>query len=120
MNKKRKWARAARISAVALSCVLFGGCLFGCGDNSGEQGGETYDPTTSPADVWYAPATQKIRQDLDDTQYNDVKMQSLNVKTGKAEYESAQIVMSPTRNISDYELELSELTLQGDSVKGFA
>ena len=81
MNKKRKWARAARISAVALSCVLFGGCLFGCGDNSGEQGGETYDPTTSPADVWYAPATQKIRQDLDDTQYNDVKMQSLNVKT---------------------------------------
>lgn len=120
MNKKRKWARAARISAVALSCVLFGGCLFGCGDNSGEQGGETYDPTTSPADVWYAPATQKIRQDLDDTQYNDVKMQSLNVKTGKAEYESAQIVMSPTRNISDYELELSELTLQGDSSVKFS
>lgn len=120
MDKKRKRTRAVRASVVALACVLSVGCLFGCDGKGGGQGGESFDPSSSPADVWFAPATQKIRQDLDDAQYNDVKMQSLSVKTGKAEYESAQIVMSPTRNISGYELELSDLVLEGDSTVKFS
>ena len=120
MDKKRKWARMVRLPAIALSCVLIGGgCLSGCGKTGGGESG-TPDSSTSPAEVWYAPATQKIRADLDDAQYDDVKMQSFGVKTGKAEYESAQIVMSPLRNIANYELQLSDLTLEGDPTVKFS
>ena len=74
----------------------------------------------SPADVWYASGTQKIRPDVAAEEYADVQMSGLNVKTGHLEYESAQIIMTANRDIQDYNLIVNDLTLNGNSAVKFS
>ena len=75
---------------------------------------------SSPADVWYAPGTQKIRPDIAAEKYADAQMSGLNVKSGRSEYESAQIIMTASTDIDNYDLIISDLTLNGDSTVKFS
>lgn len=118
MLEKQKTKRSARLYkalAVALALTLSVG-VFGCAPKEG--GGAP--PTGTPANVWCAPATQKVRADLDAAQYADIKTAALEVKTGKAEYESAQIIMSALRDIDSYDLTVRDLTLDGDASVTYA
>ena len=99
--------------AVVLSLALL--LPVGCTQTPSDTQTETQKPDSSPAAVWYAPGTQKIRPDIDASNYSDVKMDSLKVSAGRYEYESAQIIMSATQDIASYDLTISDLTLSGDS-----
>ena len=68
----------------------------------------------APASVWCAPGTQKIRPDVAPEQYAEYRMDGLDVRTGRSEYESAQIIMTAARDIESYELKVGDLTLEGD------
>lgn len=72
------------------------------------------------ADVWFAPGTQKIRPDVEKAYYDDIAMEKLSVKSGRSEYESAQIIISAKQNISAYDLTLSDLTLKTDASVKFS
>ena len=109
-SKPHTRGRAAKILAVALALALSVG-VFGCAPKKSGSA----PPTGTPANVWCAPATQKVRADLDAAQYADIKTTTLEVKTGKAEYENAQIIMSALRDIGSYELTVNDLTLIGDT-----
>ena len=69
---------------------------------------------SSPADVWYAPSTQKVRSDIAAEKYADAQLSGLNVKSGRFEYESAQIIMTAKEDIGSYDLIISDLTMNGN------
>lgn len=113
MVRKRKTISSfTRLCACVLSALLLCGCMAGCADNP--------SPTGSSATVWCAPATQKIRPLTFKTEYAEVSDTKLDIKTGKAEYESGQIIMTATRDIKSYDLELSDLTKEGDASVKFS
>ena len=78
-----------RIQAVVLSAALLCGAVW-CGAIEPAEAVES----GSPATVWYAPGTQKIRPDVAAEEYANCKMDQFAVKTGRSEYESAQIIMT--------------------------
>ncbi len=115
--------RMAKIASTILSVLLVCGCVFGCASADSTRDFESRQMqagvrASSPAEVWYAPGTQKIRSDIGKSAYADIVRTSVNVQMGKAEYESAQIIMSAIEDIGAYELTVSDLSLQGnESVK---
>lgn len=110
MNKKTLRSLLQKSGAFALSAVL----LLGAGCSAAGAPYSDAASQDSPATVWYAPGTQKIRPDLDKESYADVQMPQLSVQSGRYEYESAQIIMSAERDIGKYELSVSDLTLVSD------
>ena len=114
VNKAK--TRLSKIAAVALGVLLLCGCAFGCGKK--EKTPAEPAPvvrTTSPANVWYAPGTQKVRADLGRETYADFARTNVSVKMGKDEYESAQIIMSAFEDIAAYDLTVSDLSLTGNA-----
>ena len=93
MNKKTLRSLVQKSGAFALSAVL----LLGAGCSAAGAPYSDAASQDSPATVWYAPGTQKIRPDLDKESYADVQMPQLSVQSGRYEYESAQIIMSAER-----------------------
>ena len=115
MVRKRKTISSfTKLCACVLSALLLCGCMAGCADKKNPS------PTGSSATVWCAPATQKIRPLTSKTEYAEVSDTKLDIKTGKAEYESGQIIITATRDIKSYDLELSDLTKEGDSSVTFS
>lgn len=127
---ERKMADGIRAAVVLWLLVgVLGGCEAAGTDNlTGSVQGEAKEeaklsdtvqeeasseiPGVLPAVVWYAPGTQKIRPDVAAEEYADCRTDGLMIKTGRSEYESAQIIMSAEREIGSYELELSDLRLK--------
>lgn len=115
MLKKRKMASGfGKIFVCMLSAVFTFGCVSGCAQKSDLK------PTESPATVWFAPATQKIRPLISKTEYASIAETKLDIQTGKAEYESGQIIVTATHNVKSYDLELSDLTLEGNASVTFS
>ena len=119
IHKKTLPTIAKRMQAALMALILMLG-LAGCSNAKQPDNPDSGDPSqvadanSSPAEVWYAPGTQKIRPDVEAKEYADVQMDELQVRTGRLEYESAQIIMSALRDIKSYELAISDLTLKGD------
>ncbi len=108
MVRKRKTVSGiAKLCAVILSVCLLGCCAAGCGKIESQPTGD--------AAVWYAPATQKVRPQTDKSAYADFAATKLDIKTGKAEYESGQIIITTTHDIKSYDLEVFDLTLEGNA-----
>ena len=81
MLKKRKMASGfGKIFVCMLSAVFTFGFVSGCAQKSDPK------PTESPATVWFAPATQKIRPLISKTEYASIAETKLDIQTGKAEY----------------------------------
>ena len=124
MLKKTTERKSARIASVMLSVLLAVCCVYGCAADSSRPSERENDAvvagvrTASPADVWFAPSTQKIRADIDKSQYADVARSGVNLAMGKAETESIQIIMSAKEDIGAYRLKTADLTLtDNDTVK---
>ena len=91
-----------------LTALLF---IGGCSDEKKVAG----EAKGNPANVWYTSGTQKIRPDIDAKENKDVQISGLNVKTGRLEYESAQIIMTAKKDIKSYDISVSDLTLTSDA-----
>lgn len=114
MKKDKTVSRLRKFCVWTLSALLLCGCMAGCSDKESTQ------PSGSPATVWYAPATQKIRPLTAKAEYASIAETALDIQTGKSEYESGQIIITATRDIKSYDLELSDLTKEGDSSVTFS
>lgn len=114
MRKDKTVSRLRKFCVWTLSALLLCGCMAGCSDKKSTQ------PSGSPATVWYAPATQKIRPLTAKAEYASIAETALDIQTGKSEYESGQIIITATRDIKSYDLELSDLTKEGDSSVTFS
>lgn len=119
MNKKQTKKRFCRILC-SIFMVIF--CIQSIGCAPEIQKIEEKKPTAvrsmaagGKADVWFAPGTQKIRPDVDKNDYADISTGKLSIKTGKSEYESAQIIISAKSDVSSYNLTLDDLRLTTDS-----
>ncbi len=65
----------------------------GNGDNT-----ETF--LSAYADIWSAPATVKVLQTAQASDYEDVRTDYISLVSGKNEYESGQIIVSAKRDLS--------------------
>lgn len=76
------------------------------------------DIEEADVEFWSAPITEKIMQDQYDI-YADVKAPAtIDLRMPKNEYESAQIIMTPSKNVSYYDVTVSDLTAPGlDPIK---
>ena len=97
-----------RMISVILVIVMTTG-IVGCSVKQTMSGG------IESAVIWYAPGTQKIRPDVEAKNYDSIKLSGLNVKTGRSEYESAQIIITASKDIKSYDLKVSDLFLETDS-----
>ena len=96
-----------RAIACALCFIALGGVVACGGDEQSGAGDVT---------VWAASGTEKILRDVDySSRYSEA---TLKISAFRNEKESGQIILSTTKDIAAYTLQLSDLTLKGDkSVK---
>ena len=91
IHKKTLPTIAKRMQAALMALILMLG-LAGCSNAKQPDNPDSGDPSqvadanSSPAEVWYAPGTQKIRPDVEAKEYADVQMDELQVRTGRLEY----------------------------------
>ena len=94
-----------------LNCVIGVATLFataGCGLFNEES------PVLPPEgyELWSVPATQKVLQDV--AMADGVKSTAkVEIDTARNEYENAQIVISAIGEVKEYDVELSDLVLEG-------
>lgn len=111
---RKKHISASRVFSLLIAITLFLG-VCGCASKETTSGSKEQSVV-----VWYAPGTQKIRPDIDVANYKDIQIDGLNVKTGRSEYESAQIIMTAKKDIKHYDLQISDLVLTTDSTVTFS
>ena len=114
MSFMKKHISVVRAISFLLAITLLAG-VCGCSAKKTTATGKG-----KSAEVWYAPSTQKIRPDIGSNNYEDIQMDGLNISTGRNEYESAQIIMSATKDIKAYDLTIKDLTLTTDSTVTFS
>lgn len=95
----RKFAgKAIALSLVAAMCFGAAACKKDCGGNGGEN----------RVDVWAAYGTEKILRDLDYSSRHGEK--TLKINAFREEYESAQIILTPEKDVKEYSLALADLS----------
>ncbi len=101
MKKKIQCARRALALAAALFCAAFTACN-GNGEEEKPQG-------EVAAQIWTMPSTVKVLRDEDYSEnYTDAPV--LSFQTAKNEYESAQLMITPEKDVRDYTVTISDLT----------
>lgn len=92
--------------------MIFGGC--------NQQGGAPAPVVIKESDVsfWSCSANEKILADMDKNEYEDIATPAmLSIFMAKGEYESGQIIISPSVDIPYYNATVSDLTLRGGTDK---
>lgn len=73
---------------------------------------------SSQVDLWGCPATEKILADKDKSEYSSISYDAkINVFMAKGEYESGQIIITPSVDVPYYNVKISDLTLVGGEDK---
>ena len=105
--------RKFRIQGLCLCLILFAVFCFGCNKNR-NPGGEA----ALGFEVWGAPSTEKILQNLGTDYYSDIKESAgLTIDSAKNDYENDQIIISAKTKVKSYTVELFDLThTDGQSV----
>ena len=96
--------RAAQIIALLLSVVFIAGC-----GKKPQAAEKEYNGTLEDATIWCTTSSQKILQDKDESAYEDVRTDGLNIVAAKGEYEAAQVIISADKDLK-YTVKASELT----------
>ena len=87
--------------------------------NTGNGAVEQPQPLTeTDISVWGCPATEKILADMSKENYADIATDAkIDIFMAKGEYESGQLIISPSEDVSYYDARISDLTLQGGTAK---
>lgn len=94
-----------------LMSLSFIGCDSSTSSNDQNGVGEL---VADAVDVWGVAATEKILQDKQD--YSEIKENAeIMLVMAKNEYESSQIIITPSQTVPYYNVELSDLVLQGNN-----
>ncbi len=97
MKKMRKFIMTATSAVMAMTAV-------GCKD------GKTESLKVDDVLVWGAPTTEKILQDKGVDFYEDVKTSpAVSLTMAKGEYEGAQVIITPEKDVSYYNVTVSDL-----------
>ena len=84
-------------------CTL---CTVACTDEENSSSA----PAPEGYELWSAAATEKIMQDVDDSEYAAMKEEpSISIDTAKNEYEGAQVIISADGAVQEYGVTLSDL-----------
>lgn len=107
MNKKlmRLLSLVASVLTVAPSVA--------CALNNAFVNGDSLVEVTdfSNAEIWSTYATEKVLRDIDKSEYASVMMGAeLEISSCKGEYEAAQLIVSATENINNWNASVSDLT----------
>lgn len=94
--------RSVRIAAILMSGALAAGVLSACAASEPAQN----------FNVKVVPATEKYKLDQPVENFED----SISISAAKNEYESAQVIITPDRNIRDMNIEVTDLTCGSDTV----
>lgn len=125
LRKSKKTGASALSLFLALSVIAGCSCGGGTGgsssssssiDNSSSSidSSSTIETPTGPCNVWGAPATEKIMQDIAASEYETVRSTpDIVIDTARNEYEAAQIVMTAGNAVQNYTVEVSQLTQEG-------
>lgn len=96
-----------KIVTALLSCVMAVGvcaCNPDDGDGKGVDGATAADAT-----IWCAPATVKVVSTQNIDNYKEERTDKVVLSAVRNEYESGQIIVTPTKNLA-YTVELNDLT----------
>ena len=85
----------------AVAVVLAAGMAFSAGACNEEKGGN------NNISVWTADSTVRINRDKDYGRESDL---SFRIAMTRNEYESAQVILTPEKEVSSYSVTLSDLT----------
>lgn len=96
--------RAAQIFALLLSVAFLAGC-----NKQPQTAEKQYNGTMDNAVIWCTSSSQKVLQDKDESSYDDIKTDGLNIVAAKGEYEAAQVIISADKDLQ-YTVKASELT----------
>ncbi len=119
---KKKFSKfGSIILSVLLACSLLTS-LVGCGNKQPDAGNQSsgkddsyYHATTSDAEIWTAPASQKIMASQPVSYYNDVKTNIINMSAVKNEYETAQVIVTANNKDLKYVVSVSDLVHTTDT-----
>ncbi len=90
---------------LALS-LMFSACSGGQPNSSGGNDNNNKPVTNGEVEIWSTYATEKILQDKTDI-YDDVRMPAhVNVEACKGEYEGAQVILTATKDVGSYNVEV--------------
>ncbi|MBE6653079.1 MAG: DUF4091 domain-containing protein [Ruminococcaceae bacterium] len=112
-----------RFLACLLAVIMISGatsCTGGGKDDPTVTGGETVTNTggygdISDADIWSAPATEKVYQDISEG-YDDFRGEAaISLTVARGEYEAQQIIISAKDKDLEYEVRVKDLT-SGDGL----
>lgn len=98
-----------KILSVILAMGLAAGVLAACDSGSGGASGGTASGGLADAEVWGAPATEKVLQDVHGI-YDSFKTEArINVTAAKGEYESQHIIITADEKDLVYDVQISAL-----------
>lgn len=99
------------ITLTLISCLG----LFACGDNNNAIGVKLNE---SDLTMWGVHASEKVMQDKDIEYYSGIKTEAdVSLVMARGEYEGAQIIITPKKNVPYYNIEVSDLTsVAGDKI----
>ena len=101
------------VASVCALMLAFGFCA--CAKPSENNGGIEYG-TLSDADIWGAPATEKVLQDVHGI-YDDIRMDAtVNVTAARGEYESQHIIITAKEKPLQYTLSIGEMKASDGTV----
>ncbi len=107
MKKKTFLRGTKKAFCVMLGALMASGSLAGCSSSE-----TTSDGGSGRYELWGAPATEKILQDLHE--YDELKTEAkITIDTARNEYEAAQLILTATDEIDGYTVETSDLRLDG-------
>ncbi len=104
-------------SAIALLSVVAFTLPTACntGSSSSEQPQSLQETDIS---VWGCPATEKVLADASKDNYAAIATDAkIDIFMAKGEYESGQLIISPSEDVPYYNASISDLTLQGGTAK---
>ena len=108
MNKKtvkRNLRKCLSCVVGAVTLIATAGCDLPIGGNKPVIGEDGYE-------LWSAPATEKVLQNTGD--YSAVKTApKISIDSSRNEYENAQILITAKGEVDEYEVELSDLVMDG-------
>lgn len=117
----KKWKRKVSLlqksvrflcaAVIAVTVPAFSAC-----EKGGTGSSSAYDVTAADADIWCAPGSIKILSTQPADSYADVRADSIELVSGRNEYETAQIIVTAKKDLK-FTVELSDLVNTADETE---
>ena len=88
-----------KLLSVLLAVILSSSVFVACGGNTSKSGGKDLSAGLNDADIWGAPATEKVLQNVT-TGYDSFKTEAaINIIAARGEYEAQHIIITAEKDL---------------------